>query len=558
MVDNREKGFMCFTDNDAINKLLNSVVSSVKTFTEGQLEAINGLAQIGTALSAERNIDRLLEMIVDEARHFTCADGGTLYIVNDDGKLLNFEIVQNDTLNVRMGGTAGKITWPPVKLYNGNGTNNHANVSSYAALSGEVVNIPDVYHAEHFDFEGTREFDATTGYRSRSMLVVPLKDHENAIIGVLQLLNAQDIVTKKVQPFSRECQNLTVSLASQAAVALTNKRLIQDLENLFESFIKTVATAIDEKSPYTGSHGRRVVDLTMCIARKINEMQEGPYKDVSFTEDEMNELRIAAWLHDVGKIAIPEYVMDKSTKLEALTDRIELLRTRFEVLKRDVEIAHLRKWGCRGADEGAAEERGALAEELALIDEEIAFLESANIGAEFMTDEKVGRVKALAERTWTVDHKSKPLLSDEEVEHLCIRKGTLSEEERGIINSHAALTREILSQLPFPKKMKNVPKYASAHHECINGSGYPLGLKGEEIPLQARILAIADVFEALTAADRPYRKGNTVSGAIRILGFMVKDNHLDGDLYDLFVKEKTYLDYAKRELKPSQIDEDCL
>jgi HD-GYP domain-containing protein (c-di-GMP phosphodiesterase class II) len=555
MTGKKKRGPVKFTDNDDINRLLRDVVSSVKDFTENQLEQIRRLTQIGAALSAERDIDRLLEMIVDEARRFTNADGGTLYITSDDEKSLHFAIVQNDSLDVRMGGTAGAITWEPVELYNSDDSPNYSNVSSYAALSGEVVNISDVYHAEKFNFEGTRQFDSETGYRSQSMLVIPLRNHENDIIGILQLLNAKDVVTDKTVSFSQESQDLIESLASQAAIALTNNRLIKDLQNLFESFVKTIATAIDEKSPYTGDHGRRVVELTMMIADKINRSRDGHFKDVSFNENEVNELRIAAWLHDVGKVAIPEYVMDKSTKLTTVNDRIELLKTRFEIVKRDIEIDVLKKKMAQSACSDTGAPPPSQIRKMKTLEEDHEFLVSVNRADEYMSDESVERVKKIAKKKWTMDGRGQSLLSDDEIENLIIRKGTLTDNERTIMNNHAAITYRMLSQMPFPKKLKNVPGYASSHHEFLNGDGYPQGLKGDEISLQARILALADVFEALTASDRPYREGNTLSQALEILGFMVKDNQLDPDIYDLFVNEKIYIDYAKRELFPSQIDE---
>jgi HD-GYP domain-containing protein (c-di-GMP phosphodiesterase class II) len=546
---------MAFTDNERLNDLLDNVVDYVKDFTKHQLEEIEKLNQIGLALSAEPDIDRLLEMIVDEARRFTGADGGTLYIVDDDEKELLFSIAQTDSLNVRMGGSAGKITWPPIQLYNEDGTPNYKNVSSYAALSGEVVNIDDIYNTENFDFEGTRRFDSSIGYHSQSMLVVPLRNHENDTIGVLQLLNAMDKTSGEVIPFSSECQKLTESLASQAAVALTNNRLIRDLRLLLESFFKSIATAIDEKSPYTGNHGRRVVELTIYIAEKINNTKEGFFKNIFLNENQMNELVMAAWLHDVGKIAVPEYVMDKSTKLESIYDRINLLKTRFEVIRRDIEINHMSRERASSESSKIHSDNGSYEEALKSLEEDLNFIESVNQGSEFMSDEKIERVKKIASRTWKINGEERPLLTDEEVKNLSVRKGTLTEDEKKVINSHAALTYEILSQLPFPKKLRNIPHYASSHHEFINGTGYPKGLKGDEIPLQARILALADIFEALTAGDRPYRKGNTLSGAIKILGFMVKDALLDKDLFDLFIKEEIYLDYAKKELDPSQIDE---
>lgn len=567
MNDNNKNEVIRFTDNEQINRLLNNLVRDVKGFTEHQLGLIRKLTQIGAALSAEKNIDRLLEMIVDEARNFTHADGGTLYVMSDDEVALNFAIVQNNTLKIRMGGTGGKITWSPVPLKNPDGSPNYANVSAYAAISAKVVNILDVYEAEGFNFQGTRKFDANTGYRSKSMLVVPLQNHENDIIGVLQLLNAQDSMTGEVINFSYEYQQMTESLASQAAVALSNNRLIHDLENLLESFITTIATAIDEKSPYTGGHVRRVADLTLTIADRINKMADGVYANVYFNDDLLKELRIAAWLHDVGKITTPEYVVDKATKLESIYDRIETLNTRFEVLRRDHEIDVLKNWlmdvsarpaagpeaagGSRGKAE-IDEESDAFVKGL---EEDLGFLVNANTGGEFMADEMLARIKDIAVRTWLHDGAPRPLLTENEVYNLTIRRGTLTNEEREIINNHARVTYKMLSQLPFPKKLRRVPDYAAAHHEKMDGTGYPHGLKGDELPLQSRILALADVFEALTAKDRPYKRGKTLSEALKIMTFMVKDGHIDKDLFELFINEQIYLDYAKKELSPQQIDQ---
>ncbi|MBN2514819.1 MAG: HD domain-containing protein, partial [Deltaproteobacteria bacterium] len=318
---------------------------------------------------------------------------------------------------------------------------------------------------------------------------------------------------------------------------------------------KTIATAIDEKSPYTGDHGRRVVELTMMIADKINRAGHGHFKKVSFNENEMNELRIAAWLHDVGKVAIPEYVMDKSTKLTTVNDRIQLLKTRFEIVKRDIEIDLLKKKLAQSAYSDTDTPCVNRSRKIKNLEEDYEFLVSVNRADEYMSDERVERVKKIAKKKWQMDGRGVSLLTDDEIENLTIRKGTLTDNERTVMNNHAAITYRMLSQMPFPKKLKNVPVYASSHHEFLNGAGYPQGLKGDEISLQARILALADVFEALTASDRPYREGNTLSQALKILGFMVKDNQLDPDIYDLFVNEKIYIDYAKRELFPSQIDE---
>jgi HD-GYP domain-containing protein (c-di-GMP phosphodiesterase class II) len=541
-------------ENDHVNMLLSTLAPEVKEFLEKQIDQIRRLNQIGTALSAEKNLDRLLEMIVDEARKFTDADGGTLYIMSDDEKELHFAIVQNTSLNVRMGGTGGRITWPSVRLKNLDGKPNHANVSAYAAITGKVINIADVYHAEGFNFEGTRRFDAETGYRSKSMLVAPMRNHENDIIGVLQLLNAQVEGGTEVIPFSIENQKMTESLASQAAVAISNSRLIHDLQDLLESFIRTIATAIDEKSPYTGGHVRRVSELTMAIADKINRSKEGPYEAISFNEDELKELHISAWLHDVGKITTPEYVVDKGKKLETLCNRIEALKERFEILRRDREIERLKEGETKRERKSAKKTIDTAAKEEMDWDADYEFLKDINTGTKFMDASMLNRLKSIAGRKWMLGGDLRNLLSDDEVYNLSIPIGTLTDKEKEIIKNHVTVTHKMLCQLPFPKKLRNVSHYASSHHERMDGAGYPFGLRGNEIPLQARIIALADVFEALTAKDRPYKKEKTLSEAIKIMEYMVKDNHIDKDLFELFIKERIHLDYARKELTPHQID----
>jgi HD-GYP domain-containing protein (c-di-GMP phosphodiesterase class II) len=511
---------------------------------------IKHLIQIGVALSGEKNINRLLEKIVDEARKLTNADAGTLYTMSDDETELQFAIVQNNSLNIRMGGTGGVITWQAVNLKNADGSANEANVSAYAAISGEIINIADVYDVQGFNFEGTKKFDKNTGYRSKSMLVVPLRNHENDIIGVLQLLNALDTTTGEVINFQPESQEIILSLASQAAVALSNSHLIHDLENLFESFIKTIAATIDEKSPYTGGHIRRVAELTMAIAERINETQQGCFAAVKFSDDQLRELRMAAWLHDVGKITTPEYVIDKETKLQTVYDRIHEVKTRLELIKKD----YLPTNQSGNKDQRVDKTTGSADAEIKELDEEDQFLREVNKGEEFLSDEKIARIKNIAQREWNMNGEIRPLLSEEEVYNLCVRRGTLNEEERNLINNHAFVTHKILAGLSFPKKLRHVADYAAAHHEKIDGSGYPFGLKGDEIPLQSRIIAIVDIFEALTAEDRPYRKGKTLSEVLRIMEVMVKEKHIDKDLFDFFIKEKIYADYAKRELMPQQID----
>ncbi|MBU0676138.1 MAG: GAF domain-containing protein [Proteobacteria bacterium] len=525
------------------------VVVEIRSFAEKQVSRIHELVKIGMALSAEKQLDRLLEMIVSEARRFTNADGGTLYIKSEDN-VLEFMIIQNDSLGIRMGGTGKKISWPPVDLQAADGVENHRNVSAHCALVGKHVNIDDVYRAD-FDFQGTKEFDATTGYRSKSMLLVPLRDHEDEVIGVLQLLNALDSASGEVVPFPpHEIEDVT-SLASQAAIAITNARLIRELENLLNAFLQAIAAAIDEKSHYTAGHVARVADLTERIALAINKAEEGRFAEVHFSDDELDELKMAAWMHDVGKVTTPEYVVDKATKLQTIFDRIDLIRSRAEILKRDVQladcIAGVGEVGGAAIDVGTGltlEEIGAL----------LAFLEEVNIGGEFLSDEKIMKLKEIGAITYQENGQAHPLLTEEEIDNLSIRKGTLNQAERSVINNHVTLTMRMLEKLPFPRKLSNVPRFAGMHHEKLDGTGYPNGLKEAEIPLQARILAVADVFEALTAADRPYKPGKKLSESMKILGFMVKDRHLDGDICDLLVESGLAEYYGCQVLSERQRD----
>lgn len=540
-----------FAQDKRLDKLLKSVLSEVKDYAEAQIKHIKQGARIGLALSCEKDINRLLEMIVLEARVMSNADAGTLYITDKENKHLNFMIMQNDTMNVRMGGTSGvEIDLPSVPLYR-DGKPNHSNVSSHVAVSGEIVNIPDVYEAEGFDFTGPKKYDATTGYRSKSMLVIPLRNHENDIIGVLQLLNAKNPETGEIIGFSNEYVDEIASLASQAAVALTNTQLIQDLKNLFYAFIKSIATAIDEKSPYTGGHINRVVDLSMMIAEKINETKSPPFNDIVFNDHEMEEIRIAAWMHDVGKITTPEYVIDKRTKLQTIFDRINLVETRFGLIAKTIENEYLAK-KLDLIQKGAGEEEigrldSELSEKLEGLDRDLQVVKACNLPGEFLTDENAKRIKDIAARKYLTPDGEHAYITGEELENLLVRKGSLTDMERRIIENHAAFTYKILTHLPFPRKLINVPEYASGHHEKLDGSGYPRALTSENMPLQSRIIAVADIFEALTAKDRPYKKPMLLSQSLDIMGKMKNDNHIDPDIYNLFIENRLYEKYFLKE-----------
>ncbi|MGH8687905.1 MAG: GAF and HD-GYP domain-containing protein [Burkholderiales bacterium] len=520
-----------------------------RTGADDLVQRLEQLHAIGASLSGERDIHRLLESILTAAKVITRADGGTLYRLTEDGSALRFEIVRTSSLKYYLGGTTGNpITFYPIHLIGKDGKPNHSMVAAYAALTGRTVNIADAYTADGFDFTGTRNFDKKTGYRSKSFLTVPMANHEREIIGVLQLINAQDPKTGEILPFSPADQRLAESLASQAAIALTNRMLINQLEQLFESFIALINAAIDEKSPYTGGHCQRVPALTMLLAEAVSDSVSGPLADCHMTDKDRYELKIAGLLHDCGKVTTPVHVVDKATKLEGIYDRIHLLDTRFEILKRDAQIAMLKA----GTPEAGARYR----ERLRQIEEDRMFLRAANIGGESMRDEDIERVRRIAEYRWidTSGHEAK-FLTDDEVKNLTIRAGTLTTDERQVINHHIVATIKMLEALPWPKHLKNVPEYAGGHHERMDGKGYPRGLTRDQMSWQARVMGIADIFEALTAKDRPYKKGKTLSESLEILGRFSQNGHIDPDLFDVFVRRKVYRRYAEMFLDKEQIDD---
>ncbi len=523
-----------------------------------RLEQLNA---IGAALSKERDINRLLETILVAAKTITHADGGTLYRRTEDGQALRFEILRTDSLHIAMGGTTGNaINFPNLPLTNAKGEHNDSMVAAYAAIHDKTVNIADAYTEAGFDFSGTRSFDERTGYRSQSFLTVPMKNHEGEIIGVLQLINAQDPATRQVTPFSTADQSLAESLASQAAIALTNRLLITQLEELFEALINLINLAIDEKSPYTGGHCQRVPALTMMLAEAADTTTEGPLAAFKMDDRDRYELKIAGLLHDCGKVTTPVHIVDKATKLQTLFDRVHLIDTRFEVLKRDAEIAALRKQ-LELRKEVDAEEDARIwqgyHDEVRVLDEDREFLRKTNMGGEAMKDADLQRVRDIgSRRKWrNVDAVETEFLTADEVVNLTIRGGTLTLKERDVINYHIVATIKMLEQLPWPKHLTNVPEYAGGHHERMDGKGYPKGLTREQMSVQARMMGIADIFEALTARDRPYKPGMKLSQAMGIMANFKKNGHIDPDLFDVFVKEKVYLKYAQQFLDPQQIDE---
>lgn len=498
-------------------------------------DRLRRLNEIGTALSLERDLHALLERILLETRRFTGADAGTLYLVS--GSKLTFEVAHNDSLKLAHDAEEG-VDMPAVPL-------DELSVSGYCAVTGETLNIEDVY-ADNAScrFDGPRRYDDMTGYHTQSMLAVPMRDHEDQVIGVLQLLNAKNPSTGEVQPFPQKDEPLVLSLASQAAVSVNNVRLIDDTERLFQSFVQVMATAIDERSPYTGGHIRRVAEMTMHVAQAVDACTEGPLAQAAFDEDQMAELRLAAWMHDIGKITTPEWVVDKPTKLTTIFDRVDHLRTRYAWIAAELEARYQRD---RAEQLEAGKQidpahRSAHEQTRTELEADLAFVQRANLPGEFMEEADLERLQQIAGKRYGEAADLPPPLTEEELENLMIRKGSLTDSERQKINDHAAMGIRMLETIPFTRKLSEVTAIAGAHHEKLDGSGYPRGLQGDQISLRARILALVDIFESLSADDRPYRsKPIPREIVLRILQEEVDAGHLDRDVFDLFMLEELYL-----------------
>ena len=543
-----KKSSVRLSTDENLNTLLESVVNEVTVYAERLGGQIKKMSDIGRALSGVHDLNALLEMIVDQARSFTNADAGTLYILEDE--TLRFQIVQNDSLKIFMGGKTGEtIPFPPVEL-------KESNVSAFVALKGKSVNIPDVYDTDLFDFTGPKKFDQSTGYRSKSMLVVPMKNHDNDVIGVLQLLNATNPVNNEVIAFSQDYENLSESLASQAAVSITNAKLISNMTELFEAFVKVMATAIDEKSPVTGGHIRRVADLTLTMAEVIHNHDEGAFKDRKFSPDQMYELRIAAYMHDIGKVTSPVEIVEKAKKLQTIFDRIHYIRLRMdyiiqkvklegqqkkiELLERKADLAEIKKVELKSE------------KQIQKMEDIRSFINKCNEPGEFLEDETLDKLKEISLRTYLDNEgQQQPFITEDELLNLSIRRGSITDAERKKMQDHAAVTLKMLKQIPFTKKLKNIPSFAGAHHEFINGKGYPLGLKGDEIPFEGKLMAVTDIAEALTASDRPYKKAMPLETVYRILRSMAGNGELDNDMVDLFINEEIYKTYQEKHETPA-------
>lgn len=572
-------------------------------------DKLEGLVRLGIALSMERQHARFMEMIVQGQKELTNADGGILYSLRDDGTL-GHEILRFDTLELRMGGLSGRNAPPEtIPLRDEEGRPRYFHPIAHAFLTERTVNVQNIYECPDYDFSDIFEFDRRHGYHSQSLLAVPLKPRKGEVLGVLVLVNARVTGTGRLIGFNEDAESFIEALASQAAVAQDNQNLLEAQSRLLDAIIQVLAGAIDTKSPYTGGHCARVPEIGAMLAKAACEIEEGPLAEFDMTEPEWREFHLASWLHDCGKVTTPEYVVDKATKLETLYNRIHEVRMRFEVLLRDALIDYQEAL-LGGVDDTESLKR-ALGEKIATLHDDFAFVAECNVGGEFMSQERVERLERIAAITWRRNFddrlglsqaelmrlsKTPPaplpaveqLLADKkehiirrskvetgydpkayginmemprslynlgELYNLRVPRGTLTPEEYFKIKEHAIHTLIMLDQVPFPKQLAHVPQIAASHHETMVGTGYPRGLKGQDLTVQARILAIADIFEALTASDRPYKAAKPLSEALKIMSFMRNDKHIDPDLFDLFLESGVYRTFAEKHLKPEQFDE---
>jgi len=499
-------------------------------------ERLETLNKIGIALSSETNLTLLLESIVRETRSFTNADAGSLYLVDQDNGVLHFEVAQNDTLRKRA--DMKPDTFKPYSLAL---TKN--SIAGYVAITGETLNIPDAYDlSSEAGFEFNRDFDRRNNYRTRSMLLVAMKDTEGKIIGVLQLINSIDS-DGKVISFDPSIESLVSSLASQAAVAIKNAQLIKEIKAVFEALIQYSVSAIDARSPFTAGHSKGVAKYTMALARAINDTHDGPYAPVSFSTAELEELNYAAWLHDIGKIGVREWVLDKRSRLSeaetaALISRFESIKASAIVETEKKKLVLLQKDG--GNQKEIRELDRDLNGQLKQIEEYLAFIKETNT-SNFLDEPGLEKLEEIYKKKHLdFEGQKRGYLTDFEFENLSVRKGNLTKGEMEEIQSHVIHTENIVDKIPFKGPLKKVPLFAAGHHEMLDGSGYPKQVTSEDIPLQTRIITVADIYEALIAKDRPYKGSMDPVRSLAILQEEAAKGRLDNELVRIFIEKKVY------------------
>ncbi len=478
--------------------------------TDRQMERF---LNICLALSAERDREKLLSMILDTAMDITNCDAGTLYLLEEDG--LHFCRMVTRSQHIRQGGHAGPITLPPVPM-------EPAYICARAVLKNQSINVPDVYHDSRFDFSGSARYDAMTGYHTDTMLVVPLANDKGELIGAMQLINAID-EDGAVVPFNRNVELLVSAIASQAAISITNMRYAEQITALLDSLVSALSTAIDRRTPYNANHTRNMVHYGEAFLDWLDRA-DVPWK---FSADDRRAFLMSVWLHDVGKLVVPLEVMDKESRLGPALERVE---NRFSVMLLLDKISLLESRITEVEYQAAVEDKTAALELIRRVNK-----------AGFLPDDTLAQIQALAGRVYVdAEGREQPWITAEELTQLSVRKGTLTAEERSVMESHVVMTSSILENVAFPKEYAAVPLWAGAHHELLNGRGYPKHLSGGDIPREVRLLTILDVFDALTARDRPYKPGMPVERALGILHSMVEEGGIDGEVLALFEQSKAW------------------
>jgi HD-GYP domain-containing protein (c-di-GMP phosphodiesterase class II) len=532
-------------------------IAQLHSAIERKDQALKELNEIGMQLSAQRDINKLLKLILQKSREITGADAGSLYLVerardgeNGRGRdLLRFKLAQNDTMELPFEETTMLL--------------DESSIAGYVAVTGRPQNVPDAYQIPpDSPFRISRSFDEKSGYRTKSMLVVPMRDHENAVIGVVQLINKKRdraatlqpvaLVEEEVIPFTSIDERLAGSLASQAAVAFENADLIRRIRTLFDTFVDGAVTAIEQRDPTTSGHSKRVATLTVGLAERVDGISFGPLAELRFTHDQIEEVRYAALLHDFGKVAVQEKYLRKGKKLFA--SQAIAIRQRFAYILKAIEADHLRARlaaleagettpEARGALDAAFERRRAEAERvLALVmrANEPTVVEEDGFRALMNLDTRSFASFEALDQFPVEDWAHGPYLSKDELDVLSIRKGSLSASERRCIESHVSHTYEFLKELPWTGELRRIPEIAWAHHEKLDGSGYPRGLKSDAIPVQSRMMTIADIYDALVAWDRPYKRAVSEARALEILGDEAQAGKIDGELLRVFIETEVY------------------
>ena len=476
-------------------------------------EQMQRFLAITVALSAERDREALLTFILDTAMVLTASDGGTLYLLEDDG--LHFCRMVTRSFGIRQGGHDAPITLPPVPL-------KPSHVCARAVLENRLINVDDVHSNQEFDFSGAKRYDQMTGYCTRSMLVVPLANDHGELIGVLQLLNAKDENGESTS-YPVESESLVKAIASQAAISLTNMKYSEQIHQLLDSLVGALSTAIDQRTPYNANHTRNMVKYGEQFLDWLDSTDH-PWR---FDTQHRRNFLLSIWLHDVGKLVVPLSVMDKDSRLgNALKD----IEHRFNTMTLLSRIAAL---------EGRISAEQAQSEQLEIA-QTLAFIQKVN-RAGFLPDDELETITAIGQRTYIDENReSRPWLTQQELTALSVRKGTLTAGERAVMEGHVVMTARILGQVSFPKMYAQVPDWASAHHELLNGKGYPDHISGDKIPKEVRLLSILDIFDALTAKDRPYKPGMPVEKALTILDSMVREGGLDAEILALFRESKAW------------------